>query len=135
MTALVLVLVILTLVTLLLVTEWVPMEATALLALGAVAVTGLVQPHEAVAGFSNPAVVTIWAVFILSGGLSRTGVAGRLGRHLLRLAGRQEWRIVAVVMLSAGAVSSVMNNVAVVARMLPVVMDLVRQTGHPVPRR
>lgn len=131
MTATVIVLVILTLVTLLLVTEWVPMEATGLLALGAVAVTGLVEPHEAVAGFSNPAVVTIWAVFILSGGLSRTGVASRLGRHVLHLAGRQEWRIVAVVMLSAGAVSSVMNNVAVVALMLPVVMDLARQTGQP----
>jgi di/tricarboxylate transporter len=130
-TAGIIVLVILVLVTVLLVTEWVPMEATGLLALGAVAVTGLVEPHEAVAGFSNPAVVTIWAVFILSGGLSRTGVASRLGRHVLRLAGRQEWRIVAVVMLSAGAVSSVMNNVAVVVLMLPVVMDLARQTGQP----
>lgn len=131
MSAPLLVLVILSLATLLLVTEWVPMEATALLTLGAVAVAGLVEPHEAVAGFSNPAVVTIWAVFILSGGLSRTGVASRLGRQVLRLAGRQEWRVVAVVMLSAGAVSSVMNNVAVIALMLPVVMDLARQTGQP----
>jgi di/tricarboxylate transporter len=126
-----LVLVILVVTTLLLVTEWLPMEVTALLALGAVAVTGLVTPREAVAGFSNPAVVTLWAVFILSGGLSRTGVASRLGRHVLRWAGREEARIVTVVMLSAGTLSALMNNVAVVALMLPVVMDIGRRTGQP----
>ena len=63
-----------------LITEWVPMEVTALLALGIVALTGLVSPAEALSGFSNPAVVTIWAVFILSGGLTRTGVANAIGR-------------------------------------------------------
>ncbi len=51
----------------LLVTEWIPMEVTALLTLGAVALTGLVSPTAALAGFSNPAVVTVWAVFILTG--------------------------------------------------------------------
>ncbi|HOC00677.1 MAG TPA: SLC13 family permease, partial [Verrucomicrobiota bacterium] len=131
MTAALLVLAILTLATVLLVTEWVAMEVTALLVLGAVTVTGLVTPREAVAGFSNPAVVTIWAVYILSGGLSRTGVASRLGRHVLRLAGRSEMRIVTVVMLSAGVLSAFMNNIAVVALMLPVVMDIARRTGQP----
>ena len=63
----------------LLITEWIPMEVTALLALGAVALTGLVSPVDALAGFSNPAVVTIWAVFILSGGLTLTGVANIIG--------------------------------------------------------
>ena len=55
-----------------LITEWIPLEVTALLALGAVALTGLVSPVEALAGFSNPAVITVWAVFILSGGPSAT---------------------------------------------------------------
>ncbi len=131
MTAALLVLAILALATVLLVTEWVAMEVTALLVLGAVTVTGLVTPREAVAGFSNPAVVTIWAVYFLSGGLSRTGVASRLGRHVLRLAGRSETRIVGVVMLSAGVLSAFMNNIAVVALMLPVVMDIARRTGQP----
>ena len=67
-----LVLTILAAAVILLITEWIPMEVTALLSLGAVALTGLVTPVEALAGFSNPAVVTVWAVFILSGGLSRT---------------------------------------------------------------
>ncbi len=63
-----------------LITEWMPLEVLALLVLGVLALTGLVSPVEALAGFSNPAVITIWAVFILSGGLIRTGIANFLGR-------------------------------------------------------
>jgi di/tricarboxylate transporter len=122
---------ILLLAVVLLVTEWIPMEATALLTLGAVALTGLVPPARALSGFSNPAVVTVWAVFILSGALSRTGVAHRIGRHLLPLAGTSEPRMIAVLMLASGVLSALMNNVAVAAMLLPVVMDLARRTSTP----
>ena len=114
-----------------LITEWIPMEVTALLSLGAVALTGLVSPVEALSGFSNPAVVTVWAVFILSGGLTRTGVANVIGNFVLRLAGSKESMMVIVIMTTAGVMSAVMNNVAVAALMLPVVMDIARHTGSP----
>lgn len=113
-----------------LVTEVMPLEVLALLVLGVLAVTGLVSPTDALAGFSNPAVVTIWAVFILSGGLTRTGIANILGRNLLRVAGTGESRIILLIMLIAGGLSAFMNNVAVAALMLPVVMDISRKTGH-----
>ena len=112
-----------------LISEWIPMEVTALLVLGAVALTGLVTPVEALAGFSNPAVITIWAVFILSGGLTRTGVANVIGRFVLRLAGESQTLMVIVIMITAGVMSAIMNNVAVAALMLPVVMDIARHTG------
>ena len=114
-----------------LITEWIPMEVTALLSLGAVALLGLVSPVEALAGFSNPAVVTVWAVFILSGGLTRTGVANVIGNFVLRLAGNSESRMIIVIMTTAGVMSAIMNNVAVAALMLPVVMDIARHTGRP----
>ena len=112
-----------------LVTEWIPMEVTALLVLGAVALTGLTTPAEALAGFSNPAVVTVWAVFILSGGLTRTGVANMIGRLVLRLSGRSETLLIVVIMTCAGTMSAIMNNVAVAALMMPVVMDIARSTN------
>jgi di/tricarboxylate transporter len=114
-----------------LVTEWIPMEVTALLSLGAVSLLGLVSPVEALAGFSNPAVVTVWAVFILSGGLTRTGVANVIGNFVLRLAGTREITMIIVIMTTAGVMSAIMNNVAVAALMLPVVMDIARHTGRP----
>ena len=126
-----LVMFILTVAVIFLITEWIPMEVTALLSLGAVALVGLVSPAEALSGFSNPAVITIWAVFILSGGLTRTGVANVIGHFVLRLAGNSEVRMIFIIMLTAGALSAIMNNVAVAALMLPVVMDIARHTGSP----
>ena len=88
----------------LLVTEWVQMEIVALLVLGATAVTGLVTPAEAIAGWSNPAVITVWAVFILSSGLTHTGVANIIGRQVMRLSGEGEVRLLIVIMATAATV-------------------------------
>jgi di/tricarboxylate transporter len=48
----------------------------------ALALAGLVTPAEAFSGFSNPAVITVWAMFIMSEGLSRTGIAEVIGRRI-----------------------------------------------------
>jgi len=113
------------------VTEWIRMDVTALLVLGVLAVSGLVQPNEALAGFSNPAVVTVWAMFMLSAGLTQTGVANVIGRQVLKLAGTRETRIVAIIMITSGVLSAFMNNIGVAALMLPVVMDVARRTERP----
>lgn len=116
---------------LLFVTDWLRMDLVAVLVLVSLAITGLVTSAEALSGFSSPAVVTVWAVLILSAGLARTGLAGLVGNQVLRMAGRSEGRLVAVIMLSAAALSCVMNNVGVAALMLPVVVDIARRTGRP----
>jgi di/tricarboxylate transporter len=76
-------------------------------------------------------VITVWAVFVLSAALSITGVAGVIGRQVLRLAGTNEIQLVAVIMLTAGVLSAFMNNIAVAALLLPVVTDIARRTGRP----
>ncbi len=124
------ILAILVTVIVLLVTEWMPLEVLALLVLGVLAVSGIVTPTEALAGFSNPAVITIWAVFILSGGLTSTGIANILGRRLLKVAGSNTTFLVVLIMVIAGLLSAFMNNVAIAALMLPVVMDIARKTGR-----
>lgn len=107
------------------------MDLVALLTLVVLAVTGLVEPVEALAGFSNPAVVTVWAVFVLSGGLAHTGIANLVGRQVVRFAGGGETRIVLLIMVTAGVASAFMNNVGVAAILLPVTMDLSKETGIP----
>lgn len=126
-----LVLVILLASLVLFVTEWLRMDVVALLVLGALAVSGLVTAREALSGFSNPAVITVWAMFILSAGLSRTGVAEIIGRRMLGWVGRGEPRMIAVIMLTSGGLSAFMNNIGVAALMLPVVLDVARRTGRP----
>ncbi len=107
------------------------MDLVALLVLGTLAVTGLVTAEQAFAGFSNPAVITIWAMFILSEGLARTGIANIIGQQVLRIAGRRELPMVMVIMISAATLSGFMNNIGVVALMLPVVIDVARRTRIP----
>ncbi len=113
------------------VTERLRVDLIALLVLSGLALTGLVTPAEALSGFSNAAVVTVWAVFILSGGLSQTGVASIIGRQVMRIAGRNEVQLMAVIMLTAAIMSAFMNNVGVAALLLPVVINIARQTRIP----
>lgn len=122
---------ILILAVVLFVSERLRVDLVALLVLSSLALTGLLTPAQALSGFSNPAVVTVWAVFILSGGLARTGVARVIGRRMARLAGEGEVRLLVVIMLTAALMSAFMNNVGVAALLLPVVMDLARRTGRP----
>jgi di/tricarboxylate transporter len=115
----------------LLITNWVRMDVVALLVLTSLAITGLVSPAEALSGFSNPAVITVWAILILSGGLARTGVASILGRKLLQFAGDSEVRLLVIIMLTVGILSGFMNTIGVVSLFLPVVLDIARRTKQP----
>jgi di/tricarboxylate transporter len=126
-----LVLVILAVALVLFISEILRMDLVAMLVLCALALTGLVSPSEAVSGFSNSAVITVWAMFILSEGLTRTGIANILGRQVMAVAGRREVALILVIMLTAGGLSAFMNNIGVAALMLPVVVDIARRTEIP----
>ena len=108
--------------------EWLRMDVVALTVLASLVLTGLVTPQQAVEGFSNPAVIAVWAMFILSDGLTRTGIAEVIGRALLRFAGRGEARMAFTIMMTSGVLSAFMNNIGVAALMLPVIVDVARRT-------
>ena len=110
------------------ISERLRVDLIALMVLISLFLTGLVSPEEALSGFSNPAVITVWAVFILSGSLAQTGVANLIGNQVMKLAGRGEVRLLLVIMLTAGVLSAFMNNVGVAALMLPVVIEIARRS-------
>lgn len=113
-------------------TEKLRVDLIALLVLLAVSVTGLVSKEEVFLGFANPAVITIWAVYIVSGGLFKTGVADHIGSIILRLSGTSEARLITVIMLICGGMSAFMNNVGAVAVLMPAVIGIARETRIPV---
>ncbi len=124
-----LVLLILALAVLLFASNWIRMDVTALMVLSLLALTGLVSADQALAGFSHPAVITIWAMFILSEGLTRAGIADAIGRRVIRIAGDSEIKQILCLMLLAGTLSSVMNNVGVTALLLPVVVGIAHKVN------
>ncbi len=113
-------------------TEKLRVDVVALLVLLTVSVTGLVKQDEVFLGFANSAVITIWAVYIVSGGLFKTGVADALGSLILRLSGSSEARLIVVIMLICGGMSAFMNNVGAVAVLMPAVIGISKKTNIPV---
>src|SRR5687767_5215860 len=110
-------------------TERIPIEVVAILLVMALVITNTLTPSEAFAGFGNDIVITIAGLFILTGGLARTGVIDLVGRRLHRTAGNSELRIVALIMFSAAFCAAVMKNTTTTAMFLPVVLGIAARTN------
>lgn len=108
-------------------TRWLPIEATAGLVIGALALSGTLSVGQALSGFSNPATVTIAAMFVLSGALIRTGALELLVRLLRAGAGNSVPRLMVMLALVVGVASAFLNNTPVVVMLVPVVLALARQ--------
>ena len=88
----------------------------------------ILEADEALSGLSNPAVVTVLAMFIISGALVATGVADRLANAVLAVAGDQPWRVITALMLTCGLMSAVMNNIGATAILLPAALVIAERT-------
>ena len=126
-----LVLVILAGTILLFVSDRIRLDLSALLSLLALGLTGILTPAEALAGFADPVVIMIAALFVVGDGLLQTGVAARLGRLPAKIAGESEVGLMVVVMLMVALLSSVLSSTGTVAVMLPVVAGLARSRNIP----
>jgi di/tricarboxylate transporter len=106
------------------VTEWVRVDAVALGVVISLMLTGILETSEALAGFSNSAVITIAALFIVGGAVLQTGLAGMIGRRILKVAGTDETRLIVVVMATVAILSGVMSDTGTVAVLLPAIIGL-----------
>lgn len=105
------------------VAEWLPVDLTALCVAIVLILLGLVTPEEGIAGFSNSATVTVMAMFVLSAGITRTGVIQVIRDRLLVWGGKNPHQQVFVLGALVGPISAFINNTAVVAIFLPIVEE------------
>jgi di/tricarboxylate transporter len=115
-------------------TEKLRPDIIALMVLLTLVITGLLRAEDAFSGFASPAVITVWAVFIVSEALFKTGVADFLGEQIIKVAGNSEVRLIVVIMLICGVMSSFMNNIGAAAILLPAVAGASRKSGVPLSR-
>ena len=113
--------------TVLFITEKLRIDVAALTVLIALIALRLIVPGQALYGFSNPATATVACMFVLSAGLARTGLVDWLARHLDRLAGGGETRLLLVLTLAIASVSAFVVNTATVAVFIPVAIVLARR--------
>lgn len=105
-------------------TNWLRSDLVALLALLAFVVFGLLEPDEALAGFSNSVVIMIAGLFVIGAGIVRTGLATIVGNQLLKWSGSNETRLFILILLITGVMGSFMSNTGTVALMLPIVVGI-----------
>lgn len=108
------------------ITRWVSIEVTAILTIGALVATGLLDTEEALSGFSNPATITIVCMFILSEGLTRTGTLDWVAKTLKEHSKGSSKRFMLLLGMTVPIASAFMNNTPVVVMMVPVVLSVAR---------
>jgi len=105
------------------------LDLVALIAMLTMAISGILTPAQALAGFAEPITLMIAGLFIVGAGLFETGVADRLGDLLARIAGRGPTRLLVATMLIAALLSAFLSSTGTVAVLLPVVVGLARGAG------
>ncbi len=105
------------------------LDVVALMVVLALALSGVLSPREAVAGFGDPVVIIVAGLLVIGRALTQTGVAHNIGLWLSRTGGSSESRLLVLLMLSAALLGSVMSSTAVVAILIPVVLKLASKTN------
>jgi di/tricarboxylate transporter len=106
-------------------------DVVALMVLLTLTLTGLLTTGEAFSGFANPAVITVWAIYIVSAALTGAGIADFIAQRILQMAGTSESRLIGVIMLTVGSMSAFMNNIGATAVLLPGVVSIGRRLKIP----
>lgn len=111
----------------------IPTDVVFVAGLMLVTLAQIITPAEALAGFSNPAVVTIGALYVMAAGLRSTGALDLIGHRLLGTARTESdamLRLTGPVVL----LSALVNNTPIVAMTVPTVIDWCRRV-HVSPSR
>lgn len=108
-------------------TRWLPTEVTSLLIIASLGLTGILDASQALSGFSSTALVTVAAMFVLSGGLLRTGALEAVTVFLVRFSQGSLRRLLVSIGLVSSTSSAFVNNTPVVVMLVPVLLSLSRQ--------
>jgi di/tricarboxylate transporter len=122
--ALWLVTVILLIAMLLLITEKLPVDMTAIGIMVALILTGILTPKEAIAGFASPAVITVGSMFLISKGMIRTGAVGFISQKVIEYSRGRPTMAIFLILLIVGTASAFINNTPVVVLFIPIILSL-----------
>ena len=90
---------------------------------------GVIDTEEATSGFSNPQVLTIALLFIVSAAMRETGALSSLSRAMLG-SQLERKRVLARLLVPTSLLSAVMNNTPIVAMFTPAVRDWALRHGR-----
>ena len=101
-----------------------PPDVTAAGGAGVFILFGLVPTDQVMQAFSNPAPITIAAMFVLSGALVRTGLLDKAANALIEQAKNRPLCTIGLFLISTVVSSAFVNNTAIVLILIPIVIRL-----------
>ncbi|MDR2488123.1 MAG: SLC13 family permease [Desulfovibrio sp.] len=104
-------------------------DLAAVLTIPALTISGVLEPAEALSGFSSTAVIIIACMFVVGESLIHTGVTQRAGEFIVRCGGADERKIMILIMLTAALVGSVMSSAATAAIFIPISLAVAEKAG------
>ena len=116
------------------VTERLRVDVTAMLTLLALVVTGILDSKKALSGFASEPAIIVAAVFVISAGLTATGITEKIGAWVSRVSGSSETRAIGVIMPTTAVMASFTHHVMVTAMMVPILTKLARVKNLSVSR-
>ncbi len=108
------------------ITEYIRLDLVALGVMVALMATNILTIEEGLAGFSNKAVISIGALFIVGGAVFQTGLAGAIAQRILGVARGDAIRLLIILMVAIAVMSAFISSTGVVALMLPAVASIAR---------
>jgi len=93
--------------------------------------TGILDLGQALAGFGDPTVIFIAALFVVSESLDSTGVTAWAGQQVIGRAGAKRGRLLIVVCLLVAGVTALISVNGAVAALIPVVVVVATRAGIP----
>nr|BFD67037.1 SLC13 family permease [Bdellovibrio sp. HAGR004] len=113
------------------ISEKLSVDLIGILIILALAITRVLDPKEAFSGFASEPALIVAAVFVLSSGLTATGLTDAIGNAVGKFAGRNQWLANLVIMVTVAGLSAFTHHLMVTAMMLPIVMRMCREHNMP----
>ncbi len=110
-------------------TDYVSFDVASIILVVCLLASGILTPQEGFAGVSNPATITIAAMFVISEGVRRTGLLNKAGNFFCDKMEKNYWLWLFIMLLFVSFASSFMNNTAVIMIFIPVVIDIAARIG------
>lgn len=113
------------------ISEKLSVDMTGILIILSLAITRVLDPKEAFSGFASEPALIVAAVFVLSSGLTATGLTDAIGNAVGKFAGKNQWLANLMVMVTVACLSAFTHHLMVTAMMLPIVMRMCREHNMP----
>jgi di/tricarboxylate transporter len=114
---------------LLLISEKLPVDLTSIGIIVVLTISGILAPTEAIAGFANPAVITVGSMFLISKGMIRTGAVAFISQKVIDYSRGRPTLAIFLILVIVGTASAFINNTPVVVLFIPIILSLSCELG------